>query len=106
MAESACPDCGGKIGVKATRCRCGWKMLGTPQQNDALRRPHIQCCFADCTNSANVRIWTKTGWANVCARVNAGEVGVFHYEQVERAPRVSHTPHLEEIRAKLRSRIA
>ena len=103
MAESACPDCGGKIGIKATRCRCGWKMPGSAQQNETPRRPHIQCCVEGCPNSANVRVWTKTGWANVCARVNASDIGTFHYEQIQQVPRVTHNPYLDALRAARRN---
>ena len=78
MAESACPDCGGKIGIKATRCRCGWKMPGTPQRNDRPIQPAIQCCFQGCAEASICRIFTKTGWANVCRT---------HYPQVKESPK-------------------
>lgn len=55
-------------------------------------------------NSANVRLFTKTGWVNVCARVHPSETGVFHYEQVETVPRVTHNPYLDEIRASVKKK--
>lgn len=38
-----CPDCGGKLGPSASRCRCGWgkPMLPAAQQNAGPKQ--IQC---------------------------------------------------------------
>lgn len=90
-AEPACPDCGAAKPTNARRAK--------PQV-------HIQCCVAGCPNNANVRLWTRTGWVNVCARVHPSEQGPFHYEQIEQAPRVTHNPYLDAIRAARRNRDA
>ena len=66
---------------------------------DSQPRPHIDCCVAGCPNSANVRLFTRHGWVNVCARVNPAQVGQFHYETIETVPRVTHNPYLDSIRA-------
>ena len=78
-------------------------MAGKPRYVESVPRPHIDCCFVGCANSANVRLWTKTGWANVCARVNALEIGPFHYEAIEQVPRVTNNYLLDEIRAARRN---
>lgn len=41
-------------------------------------RPHIECCYANCMECAVCRVWTKTGWANVC---------LIHYPKIEIEPR-------------------
>jgi len=70
-----CPECSGKLGNKATRCRCGWTQPGAPREvSGAPARPLIPCCFQNCLEGALVRVWTKTGWANVC---------VTHYPKIE-----------------------
>ena len=66
MAEAKCPDCGGKLGVKAVKCRCGWVMLGAPRDSNTPPVKVIACCFDGCPEGAICRIFTKTGWANVC----------------------------------------
>ena len=72
-----------------------------------LPRPHIQCCFHGCPNSANVRIWTKTGWVNVCARVDRSDTEtIYHYEKVERAPRITHNLVMDDLRAAYRKSAA
>jgi hypothetical protein len=65
----------------------------------AQPRPHIQCCFQNCPNPANVRLWTATGWANVCAYVGLGDRATFHYTKVERVPRIVSSPFVDECRA-------
>jgi len=72
---SKCGDCGGKLGVKATKCRCGWVMPGAPRDSTARPVRVISCCFSSCLDGAICRIFTKTGWANVCRG---------HYRQVAR----------------------
>lgn len=37
----------------------------------------IACCFAGCGEGAICRVWTKTGWANVCKA---------HYPSIDRVP--------------------
>lgn len=88
-----CSNCKRRLRSDATSCLCG--KFGQESQS---RQAHIQCCVDGCQNSANVRVWTKTGWANVCARVNANQVGVFHYETIEIVPRRTCTPFMEECR--------
>lgn len=70
-----CGDCGGKLGVRATRCRCGWVMPGAPRDVNAPPVKIIACCFSNCSDNAICRIFTSTGWANVC---------LAHYPQVAR----------------------
>lgn len=40
----------------------------------------------DCPNQANVRLFTKTGWVNVCAYVGIGDRITFHYTKIESIP--------------------
>jgi len=61
---SNCPECNGALGTRATKCRCGWKMPGTAQSFEP--KAHIDCCYAGCTEGAICKVFTKTGWANVC----------------------------------------
>lgn len=75
MAGSECPDCKRRLGAKTT-CRCGWVMPGTAA--GAPSRPMIACCYAECIAGALCRVWTKTGWANVC---------LTHYPKIDRADR-------------------
>ena len=93
-----CTNCRRRLRSDATSCLCG--KFG---QESQVRRPHIQCCVEGCQNSANVKVWTKTGWANVCARVNAGDLGTYHYEQIEQVPRVTSNPYMDELRAARRN---
>lgn len=100
-SPSNCPECGGRLGVAALRCRCGWSAAGAAaiSHTPALQRPSIQCCFEGCPNPANVRLFTKTGWVNVCARVDPNDkTSVYHYEKIERAARRSDNPRSEELR--------
>lgn len=73
---SECSQCGGKLGVKATRCRCGWVMPGAARA-DYVPEKIISCCFANCLEGARCRVYTKTGWANVC---------LTHYQKIDRVP--------------------
>ena len=78
-------------------------MAAKPKFVESAPRPFIPCCFDGCTNNANVRVWTKTGWANVCARVDrADTVNTYHYERIETVPRVTHNLVMDELRAKRR----
>ena len=67
MAEAPrCGDCGGKLGVKATKCRCGWVMPGAPRDAGTPLPVVIACCYSNCAEGAICRVFTPTGWANVC----------------------------------------
>ena len=82
--RNLCLDCGSPLGPKATKCRCGWKIEDKP-----AAVAHVSCSYDGCFKGANVRVWTRTGWANVCP---------LHYETVERVPRVSNNPTVQKIR--------
>ena len=41
-------------------------MAGKPKFVESTPRPYIACCFAGCPECAICRIFTDTGWANVC----------------------------------------
>ena len=92
---SSCPDCGASVGRNAIKCRCGWSATGAVP----VFQKKIDCCVMGCPNPARASVWTKTGWANVCARVHPSEVGPFHYETIEQVPRVTNNPYLDEIRS-------
>ena len=63
-------------------------------------RPIIQCGIAGCANPASVRLFTATGWINVCARVDPKDTQtVYHYETVKTVPYRISNPYLEEVRA-------
>jgi hypothetical protein len=79
-----CPECKGLLSKSAIKCRCGWLASVT-----VAAREHIQCCFAGCATSALVRVWTKTGFANVCTG---------HYGSIEIAYKRNDSPHLEALR--------
>lgn len=80
MPANTCPECAGKLGVKATKCRCGWVMPGTPRDVAGPAPVVIACCYSNCIEGAICRVWTKTGWANVCRT---------HYPRIEIEPRRS-----------------
>jgi len=84
-----CVECGGKLGVKATKCRCGWVMPGAPRDAGAPPPVLIACCFANCPEGAICRMYTKTGWANVC---------LTHYPKLETVPLRSNAPHIAAAR--------
>ena len=80
----ACPDCGSNLGKSAYKCRCGWKAapaLGAVE--------HIDCAIEGCPLGARCRVFTKTGWANVCRQ---------HYPTIERIPYIQRSPVVDEIR--------
>jgi len=68
-----CANCKRRLRQDATSCVCG-KFEGQSQ----IMRPVIACCFQGCADGAICRLWTKTGWANVCRT---------HYGKVETVPR-------------------
>ena len=85
-----CPECGGKLGVEAIKCRCGWSAASQ------VREPRtVPCCFVGCIEKAMCRVWTKTGWADVC---------VTHYQEIEIVPRPVHSPAVDEIRKSVSER--
>jgi hypothetical protein len=55
----------------------------------------IDCCIGLCSQRAVCRVWTKTGWANVCTA---------HYRVIETVPRRSESPLLEQMRKGVRFR--
>ena len=81
-----CPDCGGSLGTKATRCRCGWRASISV---DAVPRFSISCCYETCLEGAICRVPTKTGWANVCRT---------HYPDIEIVRKRSNSAVVQEIR--------
>jgi hypothetical protein len=82
---NTCLSCGAPLGRGATKCRCGW----TATSSGDLQK-HVDCCFVGCSKSGIVRVFTATGWANVCT---------LHYPEVKQVPRVCRNLHCEEIRA-------
>ena len=59
------------------------------QQWEAPERPHVACCFAGCGSSALARVWTSTGWANVCLDC---------YPRINTVNRPSESPFVKERR--------
>jgi len=51
-------------------------------------------------------MFTKTGWVNVCAYIGVGDRNTFHYEKIEREPRIFHTPFMDSCRAAYKNSIA
>lgn len=86
-----CPDCGSGLGSKAIRCRCGWSAVG----GSIVPLPHIACSYMGCGTSAVCRVWTKTGWANVCLK---------HYEVIETVKRPSINLTTQEIKERYAAR--
>lgn len=79
-----CLECGSPLGRGAIKCRCGWKAEPEPEYVRS-----VACCYAGCPNNATMRVWTRTGWANVCP---------VDYEHIEIVPRVSESPIVKKIR--------
>jgi hypothetical protein len=44
---------------------------------------HIDCCYVGCQTRATIRVWTATGWGNVC---------VGHYVDIKTVPRIDTSP--------------
>jgi len=80
-----CDRCKRRIRFDAKSCVCGW------EEESFTHNPvrSISCCFAGCANSATIRVWTRTGWANVCEA---------DYGRIETVPRVSNNPTVQAIR--------
>lgn len=73
---SDCPQCKRRLGAK-TSCRCGYVMLGgSTSAPGAPPVKMISCCIDMCHEGAICRIFTDTGWANVCRS---------HYPSIARA---------------------
>lgn len=66
-----CPKCQSQLGLRATFCGCGWRKAAPAAQTFA-EVDRAQCAHMGCFLSAKVRIQTRTGWADLCAK---------HYEQ-------------------------
>lgn len=64
-----CTNCRRRLRSDAISCICG--KFG---QESQVRSVPIQCCFAGCPEASICRIFTATGWANVCKT---------HYPQVK-----------------------
>mgnify|MGYP001614208056 CR=1 FL=1 len=89
--SNKCPDCFRKIRPDQIRCVCGWTSF-------TLQQMRVACCYLPCMENAIARVWTATGWANVCWP---------HYEKVKTAPRRSESLTVRENReAYLKSRHA
>lgn len=57
MSRIACPDCGGDLGPKATKCRCGWKSVQTALQES---RPNFTACAGNADCRFPGRLWVRT----------------------------------------------
>lgn len=82
-ATKLCVRCKRRIEAAAISCVCGWT------ESQSTNRQHIDCCMDGCQRGALVRVFTKTGWANVCET---------HYPEVDVEPRVNRNPTCEAIR--------
>jgi len=78
-----CPECGAPIGKGAYKCRCGWKGSASPSFVSA-----IACAYLPCEKPALCRVFTKTGWANVCTD---------HYGTAQFTRPVANSPVVEEV---------
>ena len=56
MSRIACPDCGGDLGPRASKCRCGWK-AAVEQAKDA-NPGHVPCTGNPGCRYPG-RIWTR-----------------------------------------------
>ena len=83
-----CERCKRRLKPDAIACICGWTLAAAKPPSVG-----IQCAHSDCSINAKIRVWTRTGWANVC---------LVHYETAEILPRVSHSPAVERMRKKVR----
>ena len=52
--------------------------------------PYIPCCIARCVDGAQVKLWTPTGWVQVCFN---------HYPDIPWTPRPQTNKLIEDIRA-------
>ena len=89
-----CPDCYRRIPEGRIKCLCGWSPLAASAVH--MRGP--DCAHAECQSSALVRVYTPTGWANLCPE---------HYAKSEiykRPPSMS--PTCVEIREAYQKKIA
>lgn len=86
-----CLDCGSPLGAGAFKCRCGWKAAPVFAESKT-----VSCCYAGCPNNAALRVWTSSGWANVC------EVD---YGSIEIIPRASNNLTVQKIRDAMRNRV-
>lgn len=91
LTTKLCDRCKRRIKIDAISCVCGWT-------SSQASRPEYStpCCFGGCPNSARVRVFTGTGWADVC---------LDDYPRLERAPRVSHSPSVTVIQEAYQRRI-
>ena len=60
-------------------------------------RPFIGCGYETCQREAVCRVWTKTGWLNVC---------LSHYQTTPVASRRSESDTVREIREAYQARLA
>lgn len=80
-----CTSCKRRLKADAVTCLCGWSATGS----QAVRAV-IACCVEMCPEGAICRIFTKTGWANVCRT---------HYPTIERASYSVNSPVMKAARA-------
>ena len=83
-----CSKCQRRLRPDAVACLCGWTAAG-----ESARSERPPCCFAGCGVPALARVFTDTGWANVC---------VEHYPQIKTKPYIQRSPVVEEVLAAYR----
>ena len=71
MSTKLCDRCKRRLKADAMSCVCGWSASGA---TDFAPRAVIACCFSNCAEGAICRVFTPTGWANVCKS---------HYPKIE-----------------------
>ena len=84
MSTKLCDRCKRRIKAEALTCVCGWSAAA-----GISGRRQAECCIALCDAPALCRVWTTTGWANVCPGC---------YPKIERAPRRSESLTVQESR--------
>ena len=77
-----CAKCKRRLKADAVACLCGWTAA-----HESMAQ-HIDCCFAGCGVPALARVFTDTGWANVC---------VDHYPQIKAKPYIQPSPVVDEV---------
>ena len=91
MSTKLCERCKRRIKAEAISCICGWGAAF------AGSRPFIACGYEVCQREAICRIWTSTGWLNVCLE---------HYKTGPNVNRVSTSAHMVELREAYQRRLA
>ena len=64
---SQCPDCGGKLGTGAMKCRCGWGKPMLPTSAPNVDPGHIQCADdSSCRKPGRMWVEGMEAKARVC----------------------------------------